>query len=389
MKKMRLHVRVLFVLALASVCGPAAATTAESRAFVRPDNPHIQTIGRVVHDPSSGALMFDQPDTQLRIRVQGVSRISILLQQLVPSNHAEPSNFAVFVDGKLANCTSHPAPNAFSSFTTLASGNNTLVRYTFAVEDRGPHQIELYKTTEAAWNERNISPNYVTFSGFELKGIAPQTLTGPPLPTRKLEFVGDSITCGYCNLCHETNQTYGVNLESGFLAWPAKICRSLGAQCHKSAWSGFGVVRNCCGGDTFMPEIYKRTLATVENSRWNFSSWIPDAVIINLGTNDHLPAEPAPVDESFVAAYVEMVYSAAMRYGKNRTHFFLACGPMSTTYCDEVNSVLKNVTSVGIKASFLDQRGLIKNPCCGHPSVSDDEAMAELGSAFIKKVLNW
>ena len=110
LRKMTLQVRVLLVLAMGSVCGPAAATTAESRTFVRADNPHIQTIGRVVRDPSSGALMFDQPDTQLRIRVQGVSSISILLQQLVPLNHAEPSNFAVFVNGKLANCTSHPAP---------------------------------------------------------------------------------------------------------------------------------------------------------------------------------------------------------------------------------------------------------------------------------------
>jgi lysophospholipase L1-like esterase len=362
---------------------------AETPTFVRPDGAHVQTIGRFARNLSSGELMFDQPDTQIRLRVQNTKSVAILLRQRVPETHAEPSDFAVFVDGKLAKCTSHLAPNEFSSFTTLGAGNNTVVRYVIALEDSKQHQVNLFKLTEAAFNERNISQNYLTFSGFELMGNAASALPGPPLPSRKLEFIGDSITAGFCNLCHQTNATDGVTLESGALAWPAKICDALDAQCHKTAWSGFGVVRNCCGGDTLMPEIYQRTLATVEQSRWDFSSWIPDAVIVNLGTNDHLPNEPAPVDENFVAAYTDMIETAATRYGKNSTHFFLACGPMSEAYCNEVKNVLSNVASVGIHASFLDQRGLIQNACCGHPSVADDERIARKSAAFIKKTLQW
>ena len=36
-----------------------------------------------------------------------------------------------------------------------------------------------------------------------------------------------------------------------------------------------------------MPSIFSRTLATVNtDNTWQWSSWVPDALVINLGTND-------------------------------------------------------------------------------------------------------
>jgi hypothetical protein len=55
------------------------------------------------------------------------------------------------------------------------------------------------------------------------------------------------------------------------------------------------MVMNCCGGDTLASDVWKRTLATVpsdspadphgtrKDNEWDFSSWTPDAVVINLG----------------------------------------------------------------------------------------------------------
>jgi hypothetical protein len=73
-----------------------------------------------------------------------------------------------------------------------------------------------------------------------------------------------------------------------------------GAECHFNAWSGLGMVRNCCGGSTLASDVWTRTLATVQSDNtsdphgttaenmWDFSKWTADAVVINLGTNDHL-----------------------------------------------------------------------------------------------------
>jgi hypothetical protein len=46
------------------------------------------------------------------------------------------------------------------------------------------------------------------------------------------------------------------------------------------------MVRNCCGGNTTMPSIYSRALATVNaDNSWDFKSWTADALVINLGTS--------------------------------------------------------------------------------------------------------
>lgn len=84
--------------------------------------------------------------------------------------------------------------------------------------------------------------------------------------------------------------------------------------------------------------------------------------------------------------------NASANYGP-QLEVFLACGPMSETYCAPVQDVLSNVTAKGVKAHFLDQRGFLNGTfgkaCCGHPSIEVDTAMAENGAAFIKSALGW
>ena len=67
------------------------------------------------------------------------------------------------------------------------------------------------------------------------------------------------------------------------------------AECHYNAWSGFGMVANCCGGSTLASDVWTRTIAslgsgnssdphgTIPSNVWDFSQWKADAVVINLG----------------------------------------------------------------------------------------------------------
>ena len=84
--------------------------------------------------------------------------------------------------------------------------------------------------------------------------------------------------------------------ESFAVSWPTLMCDQLSAECHYNAWSGFGMVSNCCGGGTLASDVWTRTIASVGSSNksdphgtipsnvWNFSKWKADAVVINLGT---------------------------------------------------------------------------------------------------------
>jgi hypothetical protein len=79
---------------------------------------------------------------------------------------------------------------------------------------------------------------------------------------RRIEIVGDSITCGYgnegtdpCNFSAET--------ENHYLTYGALAARMFGAELSTVAWSGKGVVNNF-DNDVFepLPQIYDRLLAT-------------------------------------------------------------------------------------------------------------------------------
>lgn len=154
----------------------------------------------------------------------------------------------------------------------------------------GEHTVELYRRTEGSFGS-------TTLLGVDLVG----ELLAPPPVTRRIEVIGDSITCGYgnegtdpCNFSAET--------ENHYLTYGALAARTLGAEVSTVAWSGKGVVNNY-GDDTFepLPQIYDRLLAT-DAAPWDFS-WQPDVVVIDLGTND-FSTDGDPPENVFVPAYV-------------------------------------------------------------------------------------
>ena len=155
------------------------------------------------------------------------------------------------------------------------------------------------------------------------------------------------------------------------------------------------MAENCCGGNTTAPDIWKRTLVTVDtadphgtpaSNRWNFSAWTPDAVVINLGTNDNLHSRPE-LTPTFNSTYLQLVLDAGKAYGE-QTAFFLACGPMDDTYCDPVQWVITQAKKHGLKAFFLDQRGF-DTDCCGHPCASADKSIAAATAKSIASKMGW
>ena len=260
--------------------------------------------------------------------------------------------------------------------------------------DRGlSHTVVIEKTSEAAWNTfSNITSNAIGFAGFE--GDAGMSYGAPPvLPSRRIEFVGDSITAGYCNLGE--NDPESVADEDFALSWAHRVCDALGATCHTEAWSGFGMAQNCCDGDgTLMSDVWQRTLGTVskaghphdtvDGNYWDFS-WKPDALVINLGTNDQLGNRPQLVS-TYNATYLSLVLSAAAVYPG--TTFFLACGPMDEAYCEPVRWVISRAKAAGVNAVFLDQRNF-DCECCGHPCAAVDAKIAAATSKAIAAQMGW
>ena len=440
-------------------------------------------VGRVQHT-SSGTTMFDMNGVQIRATVSGTTGLSVSLSQV---HKVQGNVFQVYLDG---------VPQPRSRFNTSAWEAGQVVQvqlFPSGLDASAAHSVTIFKDTEPSFATTVIEmPNYITFHGFSGDPSARLLpVVESSAPKHKVEFLGDSITAGFDNQCDIPDAPKAMPWSESFAkSWAALMCDELSAECHYNAWSGFGMVANCCGGSTLASDVWARTIAsvgsanssdphgTVPSNVWDFSKWKADAVVINLGTNDHLGSTPDPAPDSsgflvfatgalsagndlatmnvstisdaeawckdnsscsgfttrtvadattgeyrvyfkhaeslgpnadtnwtsYVKAnytkrsaykrrYLELVTAAANAYGKD-TGFFLACGPMSTDYCPEVEWVISHASSVGIKAYLLNQSkfedGAYGKSCAyGHPGSRDDAAMAQSGSAFVKQAMGW
>ncbi|MDB4934159.1 MAG: Endoglucanase precursor [Labilithrix sp.] len=215
--------------------------------------------------------------------------------------------------------------------------------YTVRVDDRPPVTVEVSHDRERYELASGLDPQVphvvqVTreaeaFAGVhELLGIdlahGGQFLPPRPRPLR-IEVVGDSISCGYGVLGSDAHCPFTYATERATAAYGARLGRALDADVTTICWSGRGVLRNYDGGATgTMPELFERTLPADPPVPWSFDGApAPDAVIVNLGTNDFLGASGRPLDlAAFEDAYVRFMRHVRDVYPK--AFVFLVTSPM-------------------------------------------------------------
>lgn len=123
------------------------------------------------------------------------------------------------------------------------------------------------------------------------------------MPTKmnklKLEFIGDSITCGY-GVDGGLSDIYSTANENAAKAYAYKTATALEADYSMVSISGYGIVSGYTetgdknATDLLLPYYdklgmsYGKFASQLEPSSitWDFIKFIPDMIIINLGTND-------------------------------------------------------------------------------------------------------
>ena len=189
----------------------------------------------------------------------------------------------------------------------LLKGTNT---YTFATGlSDGAHTLQIVKLTEA-----NVGR--VAFLGFQLDDKG-QLQSLEDEPQCHIEFIGNSITCGYGNEVSipappQGNPTSGftsVN-ENNYWAWGYITSRNLGMKYSAVSYSGRGLYRNNSGlMEGTLPKIYSKIFPDdAKSPLWNHAAVHPDYIVIDLGTNDFFtdPANPLS-QQSFESTYVDFV----------------------------------------------------------------------------------
>lgn len=249
----------------------------------------------------------------------------------------------------------------------------------------GIHTITLFKLGEPIWGTTQI----MSFR------LAPGSKLLPMRgDSRHFEVIGDSISAGYGD--QAPNQTYhfAAKTENAYLTYGAVAARDMNAEYVCIAWSG-----KCLWPRNTIPKIYGRVLPQDPKSHWNYA-WKPQAILINLGTNDFAGGDPA--ERGWVAAYVAFI--RRLRKHDPGVSIFCALSPMlsnSWSASKNARSMCRRyiLAAVGTchrlgyrKVYFLDfpmQTGKYGFGADWHPSVGEHRYMATIVERALREKLGW
>ena len=363
------RIKLLTLAALMSI-GMQASTTLPLRGTViNPTDKNIQYIGRICFDnPERPRFTF--PGTQINVRFTGTS---LKLWAKPKSGY-----FMAQVDEAEA-------------FKVALTGERDSVVTVATALPQGEHTLRLMYVVEGY----ELKPD---FRGFILdKGAA--LLPPPALPERRIEFIGNSITCGYGNESIVTSDPFEYETENHYLTYAQLTCRALEAQAHVVARSGIGVYRSYDGPKTGTPENvmtteYEYTNLYDRSERWDFSRYQPQLVCINLGTND-LSTNNYDV-KLLKAAYKKFL--SQVRSHNPKAKIVYLCGSMLGGKELEIakktlNEVVDEANKAGDKEvyrfDFTPQTGDIRFGASWHPSVWQHQKMAAELTAYLRSLMQW
>lgn len=253
------------------------------------------------------------------------------------------------------------------------------------------HSVQIYKRTEG-------NQGIGSFKGIQLSEKG-ELVPWKDIPSRKIEFIGNSITCGYGTEGLSGSERWRPQTENNYLSYAPVMARAFQADYHIVAHSGEGVVRNYgykekTSPNGTMPRRYNRLYDEKESPLWDFSLWKPDVVVINLGTND-FSTKPQPDKEVFQDTYKKLILEVTKQYGD--LPVFCVVGPMIDEPCysyvkdlvDQLRSSgeKKNVFFVGIPTYLMDPSKDLGSDT--HPNYSGAKKMATHVLPVISSILKW
>jgi hypothetical protein len=215
-----------------------------------------------------------------------------------------------------------------------------------------------------------------------------------------MEFIGNSITCGYGNEGPNKECKFSASNENGYMAYGAITARAFNAEYCAVAFSGKGIYKNYDESmEETIPELYDRALTFKENVQWDFKKYIPEVVVINLGTNDF--AHSNPDSAAFVGKYEEFVKTIRKNYPQ--AHIICINGPMMndqwpagskalSTLKRYVNGMVDRFNKSGdakIYSFFLSPHGALGYGCDWHPNIRQHVKSAGELTKFIKEKTGW
>ncbi len=274
----------------------------------------------------------------------------------------------------------------------LASDSNTCVLF----ENTKPEtvKIRVMKTSEDAFGMAGLKC-------LEVEGKKKK------LPVQKkdlkIEYIGDSITCGYGIDGVWEKDVFRTEIERADKGYAFLTAKKLNAEYHMISWSGIGLTSAYVDPAVDLPDsewTMARTWPYTDKSAckrlkkdpeaWDSSKYVPDLVVINLGTNDQSYTRGK---ETRIRSFIN-VYRILLEEVHRRTpgaRIMCCLGVMGQDLCPAVEAAVEKFRAEFPAADVKTLRFPVQDEKDGiaadwHPSAETHRKMAEQLSDAIK---NW
>ncbi|MCV9928280.1 GDSL-type esterase/lipase family protein [Flavobacterium sp. LS1R49] len=254
------------------------------------------------------------------------------------------------------------------------------------------HNLTIYKTTEAHTG------------GVLFVGTTAKLTSITSIKKKKIEFIGDSITCGAASDPSDIPCDKGEYFDhhNAYYAYGPVLSRAIGVDYLMSSVSGIGMYRNWNDenkDEAIMPDVYENLYLTKDASKPKYDfAFQPDIISIALGTNDFSGGdgkkERLPFNaEKYISNYINFI---KMLYKHNpKTQIVITNSPMVN---GEKAVIFENCLKK-IKEAFATDKThktiiifkfkpMIPKGCLGHPDIADHKVLADEYAPFLKKLLN-
>lgn len=187
------------------------------------------------------------------------------------------------------------------------------IQTAYELEDEGMTEIEFLNEEEDAEHEillfkRMDGCHEIVLEKLELSEGS-RLLPLPKLPVRRIEVYGDSVSAGEVSeaidYAGKTDPEHNGEYSNSWYSYAWMTARKLGAQIHDIAQGGIALLDGTgwfnapdyIGMETAWDKIHYNP-AFGECTEWDFTKYIPQAVIVEIGQNDNHPEDYMKEDYS-------------------------------------------------------------------------------------------
>lgn len=258
--------------------------------------------------------------------------------------------------------------------------------------------VQIIKLSETAMSTVGVKPIAVADG---------EKITPAESKAHKIEFVGDSITCGYGVDDEVKEHHFSTTTEDVTKAYAYKTAQKLNADYSMVSISGYGIISGYTGNGQKVPQqtipqyytklgfSYNKFADSVapDSVEWNFENYKPEVIVINLGTNDNsYVGGKADRKEEYVNEYMNFVKT--VREKNPDAEIFCVLGLMGTELYTAIEGMVFDYSRETGDEKIHSFKLPVQDAANGyaadwHPVEKNHEIAAQAMADEIAKIMGW